>query len=410
MFEKPKHTISAAASDKIAAEFFQNCDYRSALQQNFITESIIGRPTAETLKNSSSCYSFLLDIDNAIAKQKAFVDNFAHSPQDLSTLVNLYCQRGDYQQAYQINQQQIECDLKYIDDSGYLFHKGQYESAFAALEIGKKLGNLLYIGEGKYPNLPQCARWNGEDIDGKKIVVVSEGGLGDEIIFSRWLQHLDAEVYYYTESSLFDVFARNFGVKKYNPRDSYDYWFPSMSLPTVTGCYTPGKTVYLHPDQKYVDKWKNILGTTPFICVNWKGSDTFTQKHFRNIPVELFQQTFGTEYKLINVCKEAKECPDSIQDVTTELACWEDTLAVLSLCDAVISCDSSVPHAASALGKTTQVFVRPDPYFPWSEGTGTPHHSTWYSDATTVWRTSAIGKWDKLIPQAFEFYQTGKNQ
>jgi len=159
-------------------------------------------------------------------------------------------------------------------------------------------------------------------------------------------------------------------------------------------------TSYITPSEKHVEKWKKILGNKQIVALSWKGSNTFAENHFRDIDIDYLVKKLGNRFTLVSVCKEADTCPAGVLDLTDQIECWDDTLAILMLSEIVFCSCSSVSHAAGALGVKTIVYTRPDDYFTWG-GTESGKKTDWYTDVT-VWRTNHIGKWQEVIDFSIE--------
>jgi ADP-heptose:LPS heptosyltransferase len=76
-----------------------------------------------------------------------------------------------------------------------------------------------------------------------------------------------------------------------------------------------------------------------------------------------------------------------------ELADFNDTAAVLALCDLLITVDTAPAHLAGAMGRPVWVLVPFAPDWRWMlEGETTP----WYPSAR-VFRQSALADWNAVI-------------
>jgi hypothetical protein len=270
--------------------------------------------------------------------------------------------------------------------------------------IGKRIGNILWIGHERWNNLPKCARWEGESLAGKTICVVGECGLGDEFIFARWIQDLlqiCPRAWYYTDNTIGSVVTRLFDIQPHDPSNQYDYWVPSMHLPLLLKKYNPVRPDYITPDPHYVSKWQGRLNDLqPYYCLSWTGSDQYAHNHFRDIPVEYIVERLQSRANLVSVCMGATDCPHGVVNLTPEITCWDDTLAILSLSDLNFCSCSSVSHASGSMGKRTFVYTRPDDYFTWC-GTQSGEKTDWYTDVT-VWRTPTIGQWQATIDESLK--------
>jgi len=89
--------------------------------------------------------------------------------------------------------------------------------------------------------------------------------------------------------------------------------------------------------------------------------------------------------------------------VGEELADFDDTAAVVTLTDVVITVDTSVAHLAGALGRPTCVLVPFWPDWRWMlERTDTP----WYP-TMRLCRQPRARDWESVIAQVAEMVRTG---
>jgi tetratricopeptide (TPR) repeat protein len=406
MFEKSKTLDIAKTSDALASEFYNKGLYSQAILQNQITVNFLGGNTLQSLKNFAVCYAKLLDSSNALKYFQEYMRvSKSHTQEDIRELCNHLNRDSKFQESLRIlENQQHDCSEKYLDLGWHYFRNNEFESAFTTTEQGRTMGNICWIGD-KWNNRPNCAKWQGENIKNKKICLIGEGGLGDEIIFSRWIPDLilmGAEVDYFTTNSLQSVICDNFNIKPYDKLKSYDFWTSGMSLPVLTTRWNPEITQsYLTPDPLSVEKWAKILKSyeNP-IVINWTGSHTFAENVFRDIPVDYLVERLKSKGTLLSVCLGANHCPAGVVDLTKDIHHWNDTLAILSFSTSCYSSCTSVAHASGAVGTSTNVFTRVDDYFTWA-GTKTNEKSLWYKDVT-VRRAKPMGDWKTTIDESIK--------
>ena len=394
--------ISYHESDALAAKYFNNQDFVKALEQNKITESILQNKEPYIFKNNAACYSRLLEPLLALDNFKQYMTlSGSQTIEDLRLLSDYYAQAGLLDEAMNvITSKQHTSFEKYHDLSIHMFKHKHYSHGFRLLRKAKLLGNVLWIGEKKWNNLPDCPRWNGESIYNKHVCLIGECGLGDEIIFSRWIPNIlsvAASVSYLTDNTLIDVFTRNFsGLKKHDNKNNYDLWIPTMDLPVLLNIINIQSTSYISPNQSYVNKWRKKL-PEQFYTINWTGSKNYSQNHFRDIPIDYLLTKINKP--TVNICLETDYNPKKVIDIRKDINCWEDTLAILYLSDRLYTSCSSVSHAAGSMGKSVYVYTRPDDYFIWNS-TSSGGFCEWYENVR-VWRTKTIGKWNTVIDKSF---------
>jgi ADP-heptose:LPS heptosyltransferase len=76
-----------------------------------------------------------------------------------------------------------------------------------------------------------------------------------------------------------------------------------------------------------------------------------------------------------------------------ELVDFQDTAAVIALCDLVVTVDTSVAHLAGMMGRPLWVLL---PFWPDWRWTLDAERSPWYPDAR-LYRQGANGDWDAVI-------------
>jgi tetratricopeptide (TPR) repeat protein len=402
MFERPKNNV--AESDRQAQQYFVSKQWQKSLEQNRKTVALLGHETPETLRNEAICWSMLLNPEKALASyQRACEMQGCMSVQDYNKLADYLSQAGQLDQAEQLLKSIDSDDFQILHDLAmHMLRHQNYQAGFRLLSSAKRQNNILWIGQEKYNRMPVCARWQGQDLSGKSVCLIGECGMGDQIMYSRWipdLLNLANNVYYLTDNSLSDVFCANWPqLKPYTDKTPSDFWLLTGDLPEVFSVNKISPEPYLKPDPVYLQKWSKILPfDKPCVAVTWQGSSEFSQNHFRSIDID-FLMTHLKSYNVINLCLESQHNPENAWDFRNQITCWSDTLAILSLCEKCYSSCTSLAHAAGALGIPTNVYTRPDDWFTWSPSES-GNVSTWYS-SVTVWRTKYIGHWHSVIDQS----------
>lgn len=287
---------------------------------------------------------------------------------------------------------------------------------------------LQFLDEGRFQGvwgLPRShfskPRWDGKNsLKSKTVLLVGEGGQGDEIIALRTVKHfasLGAKVIVAVSKGLVPIASRVDGVLKAielpGSLDGIDEWIPMMSAAYLLGLSEPGNHPYLTPDLNYVEKWKKKLVNYPGlkVALRWQGNPDFEQDQMRTLPIQelhdklvSISKTIPKEIHFFSVQKDAgkENCPQSLIDLSADLESWEDTAAVLSLMDLVITSCTSVAHLAGALGIKTFVISPVVPYFTWSKPV---KKSDWYLDVN-VYKQKKMSDWQEPILEACEDFQS----
>jgi hypothetical protein len=225
--------------------------------------------------------------------------------------------------------------------------------------------------------LPQHtqARWTGQDLQGRTILVVGEQGLGDVIQFARFLAALHAagaRVILQTNPNLAPLFQHHPAVHAVidhaDTAANFDYWSPIMSLPGVMGVTLTNlsqELSYLSANPDLVAAWGQRLGpkTRMRVGICWSGRpDSWINRH-KGMPFEVAQDLIARNpgYEWINLQVEADA--DTTAGLTQvgvtqypgTIRNFADTAALLHHMDVVISVDTAVAHLSAALGRATWI-------------------------------------------------------
>jgi len=256
--------------------------------------------------------------------------------------------------------------------------------------------------------------WRGsEPLAGKTILLHAEQGLGDTIQFVRYASVLagqGARVVLQVQPALKTLASRVAGVVQTfangEPPPPFDFHCPLLSLPLALQTdlnSIPGHYPYLTPAQQRVAHWGPRLRVArgPRVGVVWKGNPKHLNDSNRSVPIGIFGRIFGvggcgfinlnlglsaTEREILAEAGVALEPSDAISD-------FEDTAAIISLLDLVITVDTSVAHLAGALGKPVWLLLPFAPDWRWMLERG---DSPWYP-TMSLFRQPAIRQWEPVI-------------
>jgi hypothetical protein len=258
-----------------------------------------------------------------------------------------------------------------------------------------------------FPDVPE---WDGKS-KVKTLFVLMEHGLGDKILFMRYVDGLrkyaDTVKILAGVEAIVTLLRENFpqcvvvGPNEVLTASKEDAWFGIESI-----MHTPYKLVphreaqYVFADEKKIESFATaIRGGKLKVGICWKGSPI--PEPYRTIPWEEFKpivdQLFVGNSEVYSL--QFKEpCPDSRVDTVQISRCSDlsDTAALVANLDLVISVDTSVAHLAAALGVKTFV-LRPRP-FEWRWGNGT-RRSPFYADHVSVFPQKVRGVWRHPIAE-----------
>jgi tetratricopeptide (TPR) repeat protein len=257
--------------------------------------------------------------------------------------------------------------------------------------------------------------WRGELLEGKKILVWDEQGLGDLIQFCRYLPLLEsrgAEVTLLCRKSMFRLLstlpAPPHFVETPPPEHVFAYQSALMSLPHAFGttlASVPAGVPYLHAEPGRVATWATRLDRQCFrIGICWHGNLKINLK--RNVPLECFGPLAAIPgVHLISLMKEAVP-PDSTPvpfeflgaDFDGSADAFLDTAAVMANCDLIVTSDTSIAHLAGALGRPVFLVLRHAPDWRWL---ATGSQSPWYP-TMRLFRQKQCGAWEPVFAEIAE--------
>jgi hypothetical protein len=206
---------------------------------------------------------------------------------------------------------------------------------------------------------------------GKDIVVLTEQGIGDNIMFGRYLSLLAEKferVFVQCHPSLEVLFSDYECV-----RDAVD--ISSSDLVAYPIC-SLGECFSDIPSGDWLRGKFSVRDIGPGFNVGivWAGSPTHANDRYRSTSVGRFK-------RLANFCNLYSLAPGAIVPPyvrSLDIGSWTDTAECINGLDLVISVDTSVVHLAGSLGARTWVL---QPYketdFRWGNGV---RRSVWYND------------------------------
>jgi tetratricopeptide (TPR) repeat protein len=264
--------------------------------------------------------------------------------------------------------------------------------------------------------------WLGEyPLAHKTVLLDAEQGLGDTIQFARYVPLLaagGANVVLEVQPELTALMTALPGGAKVIARGEapppFDVHCPLASLPlafkTELGT-VPAQIPYLNADAPHLQKWSTRLAALarPRIALAWSGNpkqlnDRNRSTTFARLAPLLSLHAEGAGPSFISIQREVRSddaaalaAEQRVTHVGAELDDFADTAAVVTLCDLVITVDTSVAHLAGALGRPLWVMLTFAPDWRYTLGDST----AWYPGAR-LFRQSSQGDWDGVVARVVE--------
>jgi tetratricopeptide (TPR) repeat protein len=331
----------------------------------------------------------LHDLNRWEDAEKAFTSVLSMLPDDPKVMANIaatYVQRGAWRDAKNWADRALEICAR---EGKPPEHIAEISKGFACLSLGRwkeawKYHEALYgnhVHTRVYCNPPE-PEWDGTK--GQTVVVQTDQGVGDIIMFSQCLPELQAdckEVIVECASRLVNYFRRNFpGVIVYGTgKDQTATWPLDHKIDASIHISALGKfyrnadkdfprKAYITPDPARLVKWKEWLHAfpSPHVGIAWKGGIQQTQTHLRSLDLAELRPILEKPGTFVDL---------SYTDSAHEVALWnidnasqvirppvdtrdyEDTIALLAALDEVVSVTTTVVHACGALGRSAHVLV-----------------------------------------------------
>jgi Flp pilus assembly protein TadD len=228
-------------------------------------------------------------------------------------------------------------------------------------------------------------RWQGEALEGRRLLIHAEQGLGDAIQFCRYLSGIEtgARVVLRVPAPLVRLLAASFPalhvVAENEVLPPFELECPLLSLPHVLGQDPPAATAYLAADPALVANWRRWLDRLPgrHIGLVWAGNPRLAADARRSIPLAALAplgEIAGISFVSLQHGPAASEPPPSglaLHSRSGDLSDFADTAALVSALDLVIGVDTAVIHLAGALGEPVWLLNRTDTCWRWLAEAGT---------------------------------------
>jgi tetratricopeptide (TPR) repeat protein len=314
-------------------------------------------------------------------------------------------------------------DLNFYRSVAYLL-KGNFKQGWQ--EYHARWVSKVALPQG-FPYL----KWDGvQSLTDKTLLIYTEQGLGDEIMFASCLPDILGKV----ERCILDcdprmvsLFKRAFptleihGGKKKQPDlkwlrefEPIDFQMPIGDLPKYfrnESTDFPQHHGYLKADPQRIGYWKERLaklGPGLKVGISWRGGTAETRRDIRSIPLREWHSIL-TLPSVNFVSLQYTDCLSEIDQVKSEygigLHHWQEaiddyaeTAALVCALDLVVSVCTSIVHLSGGLGKSVWVLVPAVPEWRYlQQGSQLP----WYPSAR-LFRQSEIGEWGGVLGEVKE--------
>jgi len=272
-----------------------------------------------------------------------------------------------------------------------LLTQAKYEEGWQEYDWGLRAGERV-----SRPYWNEYPEWLGEDLEGKTLLIWGEQGLGDEILFSSCIQFLEkTNIIFDCHPRLLPIFQRSYpdihcvGARKdedwgWLNHHEIDHFIPIGSLPGMfPGQFPEGS--WLKADKKDVSKWKKRLGKKPKIGISWQGGSRKNASARRSMPLAKIMDKIK-HHDVQWVSLQYTDCYNELADFAKSTGIqllhdpyaienYDETAALVSSLDLIITVCTSAGHLAGSLGVPTWVMC--PQASPWRWPLGETH--PWYA-------------------------------
>jgi len=304
--------------------------------------------------------------------------------------------------------------------------KPDYANAAWNLSLVRLLLGDLRAGlagyEGRWgitvpPHGLQQPQWSGQPLNGARILLHAEQGLGDTLQFLRYVPMVQAaggSVVLGVQASLRRIALEVPGVTQVvvhgEAMPELEWQCPLLSLPLVLGTTLetiPGQTPYLSvPDQALAKAAERAWPETGLrVGLVWAGNGLHMRDRYRSMRLSEFAsilQLEGIHFFSLQMGPEAEQLQhvtvavtEGITDLRPAIEDMADTAALIANLDLVIAVDTSVAHMAGALGKRVWLLLSTWTDWRWLLDRA---DSPWYPEMR-LFRQKTLGDWQPVVEQ-----------
>ena len=301
------------------------------------------------------------------------------------------------------------------------FHRGLAQLLLADYQQGWDGYELRKLDQDYLQHPEVFPPWDGSALAGRTLLIYREQGLGDEIMFASCVPQLiqaAAHCIIECEPRLQGIFRRSFpaatvyastpdgGLPQELAGRDIDFSTPAGSIPRFLrrklGDF-PRHDGYLKADPARVTRWRerlSQLGPGLKVGISWTGGVRKTRRAARSLPLERWLpilQSPGAQFISLQYTADAGAATSALRDQygiriehwADAIDDYENTAALTSALDLVISVCTAVIHLGGALGRPVWVMA---PYSPeWRYGFA-GDKMPWYP-SVRIFRQPALGEW-----------------
>ncbi|MDY0320180.1 MAG: tetratricopeptide repeat protein [Arcobacteraceae bacterium] len=395
--------------------------------------------------------------DESIKALETAIEKLPKSAGAYTNLGNVYSKLHDYKKAQKLHEKSIELEPKgsnaYANLGSVLKNQGLMGKAIEnykkAIALDPNFVNahfdlstaLLTIGEfeeglreyewryKKDEMIPHIIKYKeifskpmllrNSDARGKVVLVHSEQGFGDSIMFARFIpkikEKFGCKVVFKARDELVELFSGACDIDEVTfrsePTPEFDYHLPIMSAAYILDCKTEQdfySKPYLFGEENNELKL-NKKDKKPNIGICWSASVTGESYDGKVFDLTYFEPIINSDklniYSLQvgdgseDIAKYGYE--NNIIDLSDKLTNFAKTASLVKQLDLVITSDTSVAHLCGAMGVKTWVLLQKYPDWRW---TNKGEKSYMYTNMKLI-RQKTDRVWDSVFQSVYDRLQ-----
>jgi tetratricopeptide (TPR) repeat protein len=369
----------------------------------------------EVYKNLAGIFTLKQDFDKAayyyrkIIKKNNTVAKVFYNLGDCLIKTNKpFNAFGAFKKAVELDPNFMEA---HYDLGGLYLLNGDFETGFKEYEWRYKIKYDKFVKEVLKLS---GNSWDGTPIEGKTLYIHWEQGIGDSLIFVRYLKQLVSigiKIKFKPPKELTEIIARNFpeiDIIDFETKDSsieFDEYTSIFSIPNLLKASIkniPYSEGYINAESSKVEEYREKYFNNKLLKIGifWQGNPVHENdrnrsiqleeflpiKNFQEVKLYSFQKWYGLEQLIL-------ENDPEIVDLGSTFNNFDDTAAALQNLDLFITVDSAIAHLSGAMGKKTWIITPCLPEWRWFLNIDT---SPWYN-SVKLFRPSKSKDWQKKI-------------
>ncbi len=289
---------------------------------------------------------------------------------------------------------------------------GRWEEGWAGYEARWRFREVH-----RRPRIFEQPRWSGRELNGARILLHAEQGLGDTIQFCRYATLVAArggvpilQVQPAAERLMRSLPVVRAGLAEtavLGTEQQFDCECPLMSLPAVFGTTietVPWPGAYLGADPAMALKKRAEfpdVASGPRVGLAWAGNPRYKADSLRSMRLETLLPMLRTA-SFTWVSLQKGEAAEQLAALPSGVFVWDgssrerdlaETAALVATLDLVITTDTSIAHLAGAMGKPVWILLPHLADWRWMQET---ESTPWYPTAR-LFRQKAPGDWGGVL-------------